>query len=122
METSVFQDVNKTPEDRLKGGDVTIQKEIIPKDEPITFSEKEKVMKKFAKLPKRKKRSLIKRLLDKRIRLRRLSLPQQKTTVTFEPTRKPAVMKTRQPSEPSFYFKQSENVPSASFIGKYRVK
>ena len=115
METSVFQDIDKTPDYKLRASQVDI-----PTKKKVGI--REKVMKKFAKLPNRKKRSLIKRLLDKRIRLRRLSLPQQKTMVTFEPTRKPAVMKTRQPSEPSFYFKQSENVPSASFIGKYRVK
>jgi len=124
METSVFQDINVTPEERLKAGQVNIQKsKIQPIDKSIKIQNKRKIIKKLAKLPKKKKRALLKRLLNKRLRIRKIRMPRHKTSVTFQPVKRHEVIKTRQPNEPSYYFKHSDNVPQGpNFIGKFRVK
>jgi len=118
IQRTVWDEIDDTPKKERDLGIVRIKKEIQIKEKEI---KKEKIIKKFAKLPKKKKGALLQRLLNKRLRLRKLRRPQQKTNVTFQRASKPVVIKTRQPNEPSHYFKHSDN-QEAKFIGKYKVK
>lgn len=125
---TAWDEVDDTPKPERDLGIVRIKKEIQIKQEIKQKAvKKEDTIKKFKKLSKRKKKALLNKVFERRkirrknIKRKRVMSKQIRQTVTFQETKPIQVLKTRQPNEPSHYFKQSDN-QEAKFIGKYRVK